>query len=326
MSNLPWKARILFYIASIILRACLRKDFTVNRRLLSFLEFKASPSKDSRGGVISSDVIVDNSRRLWFRIYTPTNSAPETSSFPVIIFAHGGGFCLCAVDSLGYDSHCKKLTDELRAIIVSINYRLAPEHKYPCQYEDCFDALKYVDANLHHLSPSADLGRCFLLGDSAGGNLIHHMAVKASEYAFKRLKIVGLMSIQPFFGGEERTESENRLARAPMLTLEHTDWYWKAFLPQGTDRDHRVVNVFGPNSHDISGVKYPSTLVCIGGIDLLQDWQRKYYQGLKEIGTKVQLVEYPNAVHGFWMLSMFPETSLLIKELKSFIEKACISQ
>ncbi|PRQ22395.1 putative carboxylesterase [Rosa chinensis] len=76
-----------------------------------------------------------------------------------------------------------------------------------------------------------------------------------------------MLAIQLFFGGEERTESETRLTRVPLVNIERTGWMWKAFLPEGSDRDHPVVNVFGPNAVDISGVDFPATIVFVGGFD-----------------------------------------------------------
>ncbi|KAK0605385.1 hypothetical protein LWI29_026132 [Acer saccharum] len=94
------------------------------------------------------------------------------------------------------------------------------------------------------------------------------------------------------------------------------------FLPDGSDWDHPAVNVFGPKSSvDISQVKYPSTLILIGGLDLLYDWQRKYYDGLKKAGKEVDLVEDPNAFHGSHMFEELPGSALFIKGIRDFMGK-----
>lgn len=129
------------------------------------------------------------------------------------------------------------------------------------------------------------------------------------------------MAIQPFYGGEERTESELRIVGASMLNLERTDWMWKAFLPVGSDRDHEAANVSGPRSADISRLDFPGTLVVVGGFDPLHDWQRRYCDWLKRNGKWVKLVEYPNAFHGFYGFPRLAESSLLIHEIRDFIEK-----
>lgn len=318
--NLPWKARIPLFIFSTAVSASCRSNFTVNRRIWSFFDFKVPASQTPRNGVKTSDIIIDASRDLWFRIYVPYSVSTSTIS-PIIIYMHGGGFSFFTADSTATEICCQSLASELEAIVVSVNYRLAPEHRFPCQYEDCFDFLKFLDENFGCFPPSADRNRCFLVGDSAGGNLIHHSAVRASGYDFQKLKIIGLVLLQPFFGGEERTGSEIRLVGSPVLNFKLTDWFWKAFLPEGSDRDHPASNVFGPKSDDISGVKFPDMLLVIGGFDILQDWQRRYYQGMKKEGKQVYLVEYPNAIHGFWGFPDLPEYSLFFKEMKDFIQK-----
>ncbi|XP_002523451.2 probable carboxylesterase 18 [Ricinus communis] len=316
--SLPWRIRVPLFIFSTAVAACCRKNYTINRRIWNFFDAKSPPSETPRDGVKTSDIIIDATRNLWLRLYIPTS----TTTMPVVIYMHGGGFSFFTADTMACEISCRRLASELNAIIISISYRLAPEFKFPCQYEDCFDALKFIDANLGDiLPPFADQNMCFLIGDSAGRNLIHHTAVKASGSGFLRLKVIGLISIQPFFGGEERTESETRLAGAPVLNVELTDWFWKAFLSDGSDRDHPLCNVFGPNSNDISDVNLPAMLLVIGGFDILQDWQRKYHEWMRKAGKEVNLVEFPNAFHGFWGFPDLPEYPLFIEEVKDFMQK-----
>ncbi|THG06622.1 hypothetical protein TEA_005245 [Camellia sinensis var. sinensis] len=196
---------------------------------------------------------------------------------------------------------------------------LAPEHRFPSQFVDALDALKFLDDAV--LPPIADLSRCFITGDSAGANIAHHAAVRAAEEEFRRVKIAGVIAVQPFFGGEKRTESELRLARVPLVSTEITDWLWRAFLPEKSDRNHEVVNVSGPKSASISGVKFPATMVVVGGFDPLQDRQRRYHGWLKKCGVETCLVEYPNAVHAFYWFPELPESSMLIRDVRDFIQK-----
>ena len=131
--------------------------------------------------------------------------------------------------------------------------------------------------------------------------------------------MIGLVAIQPFFGGEERTESEKRLSQ--VVSVERTDWMWKAFLPEG-DRDHEVINVSGPRAADISRLeKFPAMMVVVGGFDALQDWQRRYYNWLKSSGKEAHLVEYPNMVHAFYILPELPESGQLVSQVADFVHK-----
>ncbi|KAF3447415.1 hypothetical protein FNV43_RR12601 [Rhamnella rubrinervis] len=318
--DLPWNVRIFVNTIAFFMDVCRRSNGRINRTLMNLLDLKASPLSKPVKGLQSSDIMVDKSRNLWFRLYAPLHHAAATS-LPVIFYFHGGGFALMGADSKSYDDFCQRLARELPAIVISVNYRLAPEHRYPSAYDDGFDALKFIDGERikDRLPANANLKRCFIAGDSAGGNLAHHVAVKAAEHEFDQLKIVGLIALQPFFGGQERTESENRLAGALMINVERTDWMWKAFLPDGSDREHAAANVFGPKSVDISGLKFPATMVVVGGFDPLQDWQKSYYEGLKKRGKEAHLIEYPNAIHSFYIFSELQESSLLIKDMRDFM-------
>lgn len=328
-TNLSWTVKLAMSVTSWGIKLSRRSDGSVNRRLMSFFDFKSPPS--SINGVKTSDIIVDPSRNLWFRLYVPITTTTTTaatndvnsSQLPVIVHFHGGGFtCICA-DSVGSDNLCRRLAKQLNAVIVSVNYRNSPEHKYPSQVEDGFDVLRYIELNpnFEGFPTDADLKNCFVSGDSAGGNLSHHVALKGSNYGFRNLRIVGVIALQPFFGGEERTESEIKLAGAPFITVKGTDWLWQAFLPEGADRDHPAANVFGPKSEDISGLNFPATIVIVGGYDPLLDWQKRYYEGLKKAGKEVYLIEYPNVFHSFYGVPDVPESALCINEVKKFMQK-----
>ena len=101
-------------------------------------------------------------------------------------------------------------------------------------------------------------------------------------------KVIGVVAIQPFFGGEERTISEIELEGTPVVSTNITDWYWNAFLPpgEGHNRDHPIINVSGPNAVDIANINFPPTMVVVAGFDVLRDWQNRYYEWLKKSGKE----------------------------------------
>ncbi|KAL5712299.1 hypothetical protein ACHQM5_014487 [Ranunculus cassubicifolius] len=319
----PWTNRILLSLYGAVTDFSRRSDGTVNRFLLDLLIPTIKPPSKPVNGLRISDIAVPSRRNLWFRLFVPTEISIETK-LPVVVFFHGGGFSFLSAHTKQYDGLCRRLALEISAVIVSVNYRLSPEFKCPAAYDDGFDSLKFIDQRGFDGFPeNADLSRLFLAGDSAGGNIAHNVARRIVERdgEFSELKVIGLIAIQPFFGGEERTESEIELNKVKFTSFERSDWHWKAFLPEGTDRDHEAVNVFGPNATDISNLRsFPGTLLFIGGLDRLQDWQKRCYEGLKRCGKEVKLVDYPNAVHGFYAFPELPEASLFLSEVKDFID------
>ncbi|XP_023760676.1 probable carboxylesterase 18 [Lactuca sativa] len=322
--SLPWKTRIILSALAAITDASCRKNGTVNRRILSLVDFRCPPTSKSVNGVATHDVVVDEARNLWFRVYVPTQHAGE--NLPVMMFFHGGGFVLLSPDDPPYDAVCRRFARKVPCVVVSVNYRLAPEHRYPAQHDDCFDVLKFLDDEENRsksLPENANLLRCFLAGDSAGANLAHHVAQRACEFKFERLKVTGVVAIQPFFGGEERTDSETRLAGTPLVSLKRTDWMWKAFLPEGEgfNRDHPIINVSGPKAVDLSEIKLPPVMVVVAGFDVLRDWQIRYYEWLKKSGKEVCIFEYPNMCHAFYIFPELPESGQLIDKVKDFIHK-----
>jgi gibberellin receptor GID1 len=153
--------------------------------------------------------------------------------------------------------------------------RRAPEFKFPVAYEDSYRALEWLksEESTAHLPPNVDYSRVFLSGDSAGGNIAHHVAVRAGGGDLGRVQLKGVVMIQGFFGGEERTPAELRLRNVPIVSVESLDWHWKAFLPAGASRDHPACNVFGPHSPDLAQVPFAPVLNIIGKLDILQDWE-----------------------------------------------------
>ncbi|URE10986.1 gibberellin receptor [Musa troglodytarum] len=223
--------RFVVAAVSAINDAACRSDGTVNRRLVSLLDARVAASAKPFRGVRTADVPVDLSRDLWFRLFVPS-SVSDGERLPVIVFFHGGGFAFLSPDSYLFDDVCRRICRTVHALVVSVNYRLAPEHRCPAPYEDGAHVLRFLDGG----GLLYDLSSCFLAGDSAGGNIVHHVARRWAADAdggWKRVRLAGMVLIQPYFGGEERTEAELRLVGAPLVSVERTDWLWRAFLPEG---------------------------------------------------------------------------------------------
>ncbi|KAF0895151.1 hypothetical protein E2562_006853 [Oryza meyeriana var. granulata] len=323
--SLPWTVRVQLAALS----AAHRSDGSVRRFLfyLGDLHAAASPRPDA-AGVRSVDVTIDASRGLWARVFSPsTTGEAAASALPVVVYFHGGGFVLFSAASRPYDALCRRICSELGAVVVSVNYRLGPEHRFPAAYDDGVAALRYLDVNglPADLGVAIDLSSCFLAGDSAGGNIAHHVAQRwastaASSSPPVSLRLAGAVLIQPFFGGEERTEEEVELDKASLsLTLARTDYFWREFLPEGATRDHAAARVCG--HHVELADAFPPVMVAIGGFDLLKGWQARYVETLRQNGKPVQVVEYPDAIHGFHAFPELADSGKLVGEMKLFVQE-----
>ncbi|WOG93990.1 hypothetical protein DCAR_0313280 [Daucus carota subsp. sativus] len=320
--SFPIKSRINIALLNFLINLCYKNHDTIHRSLWNFLckPLLTSSNPKPINGVFTYDVTVDPSRDLWFRVYVPTDTK---ASLPVIIYFHGGGFVICSPHIKFYDVVCRRFAAEVQAIVVSVNYRLAPEHKYPAQHVDGFDVLKFIDGEKEILPENADLARCFLAGDSAGGNIAHHVAKIVCESYSGKIEVKGVIAIQPFFGGEERTESEKRITGPSLVPLERLDQFWRSWLPAGDghNKDHKAINVTGPEAVDLSTLDFPATIVFVGDLDILQDWQRRYYNWLKNGGIQVDLVEYRNSIHCFFLFPDLPQSHQLFTDISKFVHQ-----
>lgn len=316
-----------FKVAYSMLR---RADGTINRDLAEFLDRKVAANAIPVAGVYSFDVIIDRSIGLLNRIYRPS---PENESqfgvvellnplstdeiVPVIIFFHGGSFTHSSTDTAIYDTFCRRLVGLCKAVVVSVNYRRSPEHRYPCAYDDGWAALKWVHSRPWLKSGKDSKAYVYLAGDSSGGNIAHHVAVRAAESG---VEVLGNVLLHPMFGGRQRTESEKRLDGKYFVTIQDRDWYWRAYLPKGEDRDHPASNPFGPRENkNLKGLNFPRSLVVVAGLDLVQDWQLRYVEGLKKARQEVELLFLKQATIGFYFLPNNDHFYRLMEEIHNFI-------
>ncbi|KAG2697211.1 hypothetical protein I3760_07G096100 [Carya illinoinensis] len=309
-----------------------RADGTFNRDLAEFLDRKVLANTIPVDGVLSFDHI-DRATGLFNRVYqtAPENEAQwsieelekplsATKIVPVIIFFHGGSFTHSSANSAIYDTFCRRLVSTSKAVVVSVNYRRSPEHRYPCAYDDGWAALKWVKSRTWLQSGKDSKVHVYLAGDSSGGNIAHHVAVRAAE---EEVEVLGNILLHPMFAGQMRTESERRLDGKYFVTIQDRDWYWRAYLPEGEDRDHQACNPFGPRGKSLKGLKFPKSLVVVAGLDLVQDWQLAYVEGLKESCQNVKLLYLKQATIGFYFLPNNDHFYCLMEEINSFVNSNC---
>ncbi|XP_060218011.1 gibberellin receptor GID1C-like [Lycium barbarum] len=305
-----------------------RPDGTFNRHLAEFLDRKVPANANPVDGVFSFDVVIDREIGLLSRVYRPSFEDGASPSIielekpvtadvvPVIIFFHGGSFAHSSFNSAIYDTLCRRLVGICKGVVVSVNYRRAPENRYPCAYDDGWTALEWVNSRQWLQSKKDSKVHIYLAGDSSGGNIVHNVAFRAVE---SKVEVLGNILLNPMFGGQERTESEKRLDGKYFVTLQDRDWYWRAYLPEGSDRDHPACSPFGPNGIDLNGVKFPKNLVVVAGLDLVQDWQLAYADGLRKAGQEVKLIYLEKATIGFYLLPNNEHFYTVMDEICNFV-------
>lgn len=204
----------------------------------------SAPSLDSNH-VLSRDIPINHSNNTWVRVFLPDSSF-SCSKLPLIVYFHGGGFINCSASSTIFHDFCSNMAADIPAIVVSFNYRLAPEHRLPVAYDDAVEVFQWIKNNsqLDWMRECADYNRCFIMGSSAGANIAYHAGFRLSKEVdrLEPLKIKGLILHHPFIGGTQRTESELRLVNDLHLPQSVSDLMWELALPIGVDRDHEYCN------------------------------------------------------------------------------------
>ncbi|KAK1364466.1 putative carboxylesterase 8 [Heracleum sosnowskyi] len=204
-----------------------------------------SPSKKQLA--LSKDIPLDNSNISFLRLFRPTKHTDD--KLPIIIDFHGGGFVVCSAASAPFHEMLASVSAFTPALIISFEYRLAPEHRLPAAYDDAMEAIMWVRDQSKEvegcdpwMKELADYSNVYVMGTSAGGNIAYHAGLRALDADVSPLQIKGLILNQPFFGGVQRTLSEERLRHNPALPLNVSDLMWLLSLPLGSDRDHEYSN------------------------------------------------------------------------------------
>jgi acetyl esterase len=225
---------------------------------------------------------------LPLRIYRPRAVRDTDVDVPVVVFVHGGGFVRGNV--VVYDPLCTHLAARVRAVVVSVDYRLAPEHRAPTAAFDVTDAIAWVAD--HGVALRADTSRIALCGDSAGGNLT---AVAAQQLRDRGgSPVVHQALLYPATDMTLASPSIAQNAGAPMLTRASIVTFRELYAPTGSDwRDPLLSPLFG----ELAGL--PPTLVQTADLDPLRDDGVRYADALEAAGVSVRLTNYVRVPHGF---------------------------
>ena len=266
----------------------------------------AVPVEAGRPGVmvpVVEDVSADG---VPARLYDPRNG----HGAPVVVFLHGGGWVMGDLDT--HDGVCRRLADRSGCAVLSVGYRLAPEHPYPAAIEDVETAVAWL--RRHASDHGVDASRLAIAGDSAGGHLATVVARRARDagdpYALQVL-------VSPVVDPSMATPSYQEFTGYG-LEPDAMRFFWDAYAPDSVDRSHPDVS---PMAADLAGL--PPALVITAEYDPLRDEGEAYAAALADAGVPTVLVRYQGVNHGFYRkLALFDAAKLAVDQTAAAVREA----
>ena len=222
------------------------------------------------------------------RIYQP---ATRPASLPAVLWIHGGGYVLG--DMTSDDAHCCTLAKRVNCVVVSVEYRLAPEHPFPAPVEDCYAALKWL-AN-HAAELGVDPQRIAIAGASAGGGLTAGLALLARDRA--EVQVAFQLPIYPMIDDRNITPSSQTVTEPRTWNRQANLLGWQAYLGSASGRDDVSPYAAATRATNLAGL--PPTYIPVGELDLFLDENIAYAQRLIEAGVPTELHIYRGGFHGF---------------------------
>jgi len=224
------------------------------------------------------------------RVYRPS----AAQDLPALMYFHGGGFVICNLDT--HDRTCRMLANASGCVVVSVDYRLAPEHRFPAAAEDAYSATRYVAEHADEFG--IDPRRIAVGGDSAGGNLATVVAMMARDRGGPALKFQLLIYPVTDFT-EHATQSERDYGHGYFLDVELMDWFADQYFAAEADRH----SPYGSPSKasDVTGL--PPAMIITGECDPLRDQGEAYADKLRSAGVAVVLKRYDGMIHPFVSLA-----------------------
>jgi acetyl esterase len=226
------------------------------------------------------------------RIYRPGRDGP----YPVLVYFHGGGWVVGDLDTV--DEACRVLANEVGCVVVSVDYRLAPEHPFPAAVEDCYAATEWVADNADALLGDPD--RVAVAGDSAGGNLAASVSLAARNLDGPDLTHQCL--IYPVTDHNFDTDSYHENAEDYFLTRDAMKWFWDHYLDSPFDGANPYASPL--RADDCSDLPPATVMTC--EFDPLRDEGEAYADRLEDAGVPVSRIEYDDMIHGFFLMIESP--------------------
>lgn len=250
------------------------------------------------------------------RIYRPKFN---NEALPVLLWIHGGGYILGSSDLDDYI--CMRFAKEANCVVVSVDYRLAPEHPYPAAIEDCYAALKWIADNADSLNISRN--QIGVAGNSADGGLTATLTLLAHHRKYP--SICFQIPLYPMIDNRNNTPSANEINEGFIWNKKTNEFGWKMYLGDLYGAD--TIPSFAAAAREEDYINLPYTYTCVGQLDPFRSETLTYVTKLTEAGVDVEFHLYPGAFHGFETVSMDADISIsamneYVKAVKKGFERA----
>lgn len=245
------------------------------------------------------------------RIYDP-GPVPTQADRPLIVFFHGGGWVLCDLDT--HDGLCRELAARTGAVVISADYRRAPEHRFPAAEDDAYAVTEWAAAHARELG--CDPARLVVAGDSSGGNLAAATALRARDTAGGP-PVAAQLLVHPALDHRLEGGSASSYATGHFHTTAHMRWYWTQYL--GPDGDPTAAS---PGlAPDLSGL--PPALLILADCDPLRDEGIAYARRLAQAGVPAEVRLFPGVFHGFLgAVGVLPEAAAALESMAGWLDRS----
>ena len=257
---------------------------------------------------IENKTITHQSFKIPVKIYWPSLE----QNLPVVVFFHGGGWALGNLET--HDPFCRTIAKLSGAIVVSVGYRLAPEHPFPAGFNDAFAVVDWL--NQHAQKIGANPKQVALMGDSAGGNLAAAVALKAGQQKIA-LKAQVLLYPATNLAQMTKNDSYQKFGKGYILTADQVELFRDWYVPQTQDWQNPYASPALSKRFD----RLTAALVITAGFDPLYDDGKKYVQLLQQKNIKVIHKHFPGMIHGFATMDMLKQAAQVKQMIANYLKE-----
>lgn len=270
------------------------------------VQMRQPASVDESLSLTDEIIVGPDANPLPLRIYRPKSS---NERLPALLWIHGGGYILGSIED--NDDLCMRFVKEANCVVVSVDYRLAPEHPYPAPIEDCYSALKWIADNAESLN--IDANRIGVAGASAGGGLTAALTLLARDRQYPSLCFQ--MPLYSMIDDRNNAPSTNEIKEGFVWNQKTNEAGWKMYLGKLSGTDHIPAYAAPARAEDYRNLPY--TYTCVGQLDPFRDETLTYVTKLAQAGVDVEFHLYPGCYHSFEGIN--PNADISVRAVNEYI-------